>query len=279
VRQLKGITATYRMTSKGPPTRHSHYVSGVLQPLRAALDAPGGPQRLPAPARLRLAGAVFDSVNARYQQLAEELLSSVRKTESSLKRLKKGRGPEAGAAASAAAGDGAAGAEMSDSEKICLQLYLDAQEHGRQAARFGLDPDAAPSFRALLAVVTPAGGPGSGGGAGGGGGGGGGGGSQPQSPVARGAAGAGAGAQQPAAAQQQAAAPLPFGAAPQPFAPPAAAAGGFGAPPGAPPLQPYYQQQPQQQAAAAAAPPPSLYQQQQQAGAPPAAPPPGPPQF
>lgn len=28
VRQLKGITATYRMTSKGPPTRHSHYVSG-----------------------------------------------------------------------------------------------------------------------------------------------------------------------------------------------------------------------------------------------------------
>ncbi len=28
VRQLKGITATYRMTSKGPPTRHSHYVTG-----------------------------------------------------------------------------------------------------------------------------------------------------------------------------------------------------------------------------------------------------------
>ena len=28
VKQLKGITATYRMTSKGPPTRHSHYVTG-----------------------------------------------------------------------------------------------------------------------------------------------------------------------------------------------------------------------------------------------------------
>lgn len=28
VRQLKGITATYRMTSKGPPVRHSHYVTG-----------------------------------------------------------------------------------------------------------------------------------------------------------------------------------------------------------------------------------------------------------
>lgn len=29
VRQLKGITATYRMTAKGPPVRHSHYVAGT----------------------------------------------------------------------------------------------------------------------------------------------------------------------------------------------------------------------------------------------------------
>jgi hypothetical protein len=29
VRQLKGITATYRMTAKGPPVRHSHYVAGA----------------------------------------------------------------------------------------------------------------------------------------------------------------------------------------------------------------------------------------------------------
>lgn len=28
VKQLKGITATYRMTAKGPPVRHSHYVAG-----------------------------------------------------------------------------------------------------------------------------------------------------------------------------------------------------------------------------------------------------------
>jgi hypothetical protein len=220
VRQLKGITATYRMTSKGPPTRHSHYVSGVLQPLRAALDAPGPPQRLPAGLRGALAAAVFDSVNARYQQLAEELLSSVRKTESSLRRLKKGRGPEAGAA------DGAA-AEMSDSEKICLQLYLDAQEHGRQAARFGLDPSAAASFQALLAVVTPAAGAS-------------GGGSQPQSPVV---------AARPAGQSQQ--------PQPQTYTP----AGGFGAAPVPPLYQP--QQLPQQLSQQQAAAPP-VYQQQHQ---------------
>ncbi len=154
VRQLKGITATYRMTSKGPPTRHSHYASGILTPLQAALDGAAAAPRAPLPPALRvaLAAAVFDSVNGRYRQLAEELLSSVRKTESSLKRLKKGRGPE-GAAAGDAAG---AGAEMSDSEKICLQLYLDAKEHGQQAAKFGLDAESTGSFRALLAVVAPA---------------------------------------------------------------------------------------------------------------------------
>lgn len=34
VKQLRGITATYRMTSKGPPVRHSHYVNSILAPLR-----------------------------------------------------------------------------------------------------------------------------------------------------------------------------------------------------------------------------------------------------
>lgn len=36
VKQLKGITATYRVTTKGPPTRHSHYVIGTLLGLAGA---------------------------------------------------------------------------------------------------------------------------------------------------------------------------------------------------------------------------------------------------
>eukprot|EP00899_Mesostigma_viride_P006947 jgi/Mesvir1/16253/Mv08501-RA.2 len=34
LKQLRGITATYRMTNKPLPTRHSHFVPGVLQPLK-----------------------------------------------------------------------------------------------------------------------------------------------------------------------------------------------------------------------------------------------------
>lgn len=33
---MKGITATYRMTNKPLPVRHSPYVSGVLRPLKVS---------------------------------------------------------------------------------------------------------------------------------------------------------------------------------------------------------------------------------------------------
>ena len=61
---LQGITATYRMTTKGPPTRHSHYVTGALTPLKAALDSERV-QRLPAAKTARLAAAVADIVCVR----------------------------------------------------------------------------------------------------------------------------------------------------------------------------------------------------------------------
>ncbi|WIA09954.1 hypothetical protein OEZ85_010167 [Tetradesmus obliquus] len=151
VRQLKGITATYRMTAKGPPVRHSHYVAGVLQPLRQLLETAGPVQQLPDALKLLLARDVINNVNERYNALAEELLTTVKKTESSLKRLKKSR-PGEDAAAAATAG---AAAAMSDSDKICLQLLLDVQEHGRQIARFGLAAEQLQSFNQLLATVTP----------------------------------------------------------------------------------------------------------------------------
>ena len=60
----QGITATYRMTTKGPPTRHSHYVTGALAPLKAALDS-AHVRRLPSSETMRLASAVADIVNVR----------------------------------------------------------------------------------------------------------------------------------------------------------------------------------------------------------------------
>jgi hypothetical protein len=118
----------------------------VLQPLRQLLErAPVN--SLPDHLKLLLSRGVIDDVNQRYTALAEELLTSVKKTESSLKRLKKTRPGEA---------PGEAGAAMSDSDKIGLQLFLDVQEHARQIARFGLVAEELESFCQLLATVSPA---------------------------------------------------------------------------------------------------------------------------
>jgi hypothetical protein len=118
-------------------------VTGVLAPLRQLLDAPGAMQQLPKQLKQQLAAAVINAVNARYQALAEELLVTVRKTESSLKRLKKVRPGEAEAPDA-----------MSDSDKITLQLYLDVQEHGRQSESFGVQLQGMSSYSTLLDVVT-----------------------------------------------------------------------------------------------------------------------------
>lgn len=37
--QMRGITATYRMTTRPRPTRPSHYLASLLQPLQSLLDA------------------------------------------------------------------------------------------------------------------------------------------------------------------------------------------------------------------------------------------------
>eukprot|EP00798_Chlamydomonas_sp_ICE-L_P020242 gene20242-26993_t len=147
VKQLKGITATYRMTTKGPPTRHSHYVMGVMAPLRSFLDS-DRLQRLSPAALSSLTLLVAETVSVRYQAMAEELLTTVRKTESSLKRLKKAR-----------PGEEAAGADaMSDSDKISLQLHLDVQEFGLQLTK--AFPSLPPlselvAYQNLVASVTP----------------------------------------------------------------------------------------------------------------------------
>ncbi|EFJ51678.1 component of oligomeric golgi complex 2 [Volvox carteri f. nagariensis] len=152
VRQLKGITATYRVTSKAPPVRASHYVSGVLTPLRQLLEA--GPVKRLAPELQQelVVVPVAEGVCSRYAALADELLVSVRKTESSLKRLKKAKGGAGGEE------DSAAG--LSDSDKITLQLHLDVEELGVQLNQLllppGSDPAALlPAFRRLKEVVAP----------------------------------------------------------------------------------------------------------------------------
>jgi Domain of unknown function (DUF3510) len=84
---------------------------------RAFVDGAGAQQLGEAAAAGVVAGVVA-AVNSLYQQTASDMLDAVRKTESSLKRLKKMRAAEA-------ATDGQAA--TSDTDKIAMQLFLDVQ--------------------------------------------------------------------------------------------------------------------------------------------------------
>ena len=61
------------------------------------------------------------------------MLSAVRRTEDSLKRLKRG------AAAGRAGGEGSAGGGLTDGDKIRMQLELDVVELNRQVEALGVE--------------------------------------------------------------------------------------------------------------------------------------------
>jgi hypothetical protein len=74
LRQLKGITATYRMTNKPLPTRHSHFVPGVLAPLKAFVGQ--GEAVVDAELKARLLASVAATVTEQYGAMADDLVLS-----------------------------------------------------------------------------------------------------------------------------------------------------------------------------------------------------------
>lgn len=91
VKKLRGITATYRMSARPMPTKASIYIAGVLAPLTGFLGDPRV-RGLPEAPKRDLAALVAKQVTARFAETAKEMIESARRTEESLRRLKKTRG-------------------------------------------------------------------------------------------------------------------------------------------------------------------------------------------
>eukprot|EP00898_Chlorokybus_atmophyticus_P000165 jgi/Chlat1/1149/Chrsp112S01611 len=145
VKQLRSITTLYRMTNKPMPTRPSHFVPLILQPLRAFSD--GERAALLSPERrTELAHGVALKVTTRFDETARDFVTTVKKTESSLKRLKGRTGGM----------DGSASGGVSDTDKIMHQLVLDVKEYGKQLQRIGIDAAQLEPYRKLWECVSPA---------------------------------------------------------------------------------------------------------------------------
>ncbi|XP_028057744.1 conserved oligomeric Golgi complex subunit 2-like [Camellia sinensis] len=149
LKQLKGITATYRMTNKPLPVRHSPYVSGVLHPLKAFLDGERANTYLMRDIRDELLhGAAFE-ITGHYHELVADLVSLAKKTDSSLQRIRQGAQRRGGASSDVSENN------VSNTDKICMQLFLDIQEYGRNLSALGVEVAKIPAYRSLWQCVAP----------------------------------------------------------------------------------------------------------------------------
>ncbi|KAJ4960395.1 hypothetical protein NE237_020305 [Protea cynaroides] len=149
LRQLKGITATYRMTNKPLPVRHSPYVSGVLRPLKSFLDGERATTYLTEETRKILLLGAATKITDQYHELAADLVNVTRRTETSLQRLRQGAMRRAGASSDVS------DQNVSETDKICMQLFLDVQEYGRNLAAIGVAAADIPAYRSLWQCVAP----------------------------------------------------------------------------------------------------------------------------
>ncbi|KAH7859025.1 hypothetical protein Vadar_030554 [Vaccinium darrowii] len=140
LKQLKGITATYRMTNKPLPVRHSPYVSGVLCPLKTFLDGERATAYLTRDIRDELVQRAAVEITVRYYELAADLVSVARKTESSLHRIRQGARRRAGASS-----------DVSDNNVSILIR----SEYGRHLSALGVEAVKIPAFCSLWQVVGP----------------------------------------------------------------------------------------------------------------------------
>ncbi|KAK0588047.1 hypothetical protein LWI29_033456 [Acer saccharum] len=149
LRQLKGITATFRLTNKPLPVRHSPYVSGLLRPLKTLLEGQQATTYLTMETRNKLLVSAVNEITNRYYEIAADLIEMAKKTESSLQRLRMGAQKRAGASMDVTDHN------VSENAKFSMQLFLDIQEYGRNLAALEVEAADIPAYCSLWRCVAP----------------------------------------------------------------------------------------------------------------------------
>ncbi|XP_053793232.1 conserved oligomeric Golgi complex subunit 2 isoform X3 [Vidua chalybeata] len=141
------VPRLYRRTNKEVPTKASPYVDSALKPFYQLQNDYRDTLKQPM-IHQWLEGALSESTQ-KYYETVSDVLSSVKKMEESLKRLKQARR----AATSNPVGTNGG---MSDDNKIRLQLALDIEYFGEQIQKMGLETSSIKSFSALAELVLTA---------------------------------------------------------------------------------------------------------------------------
>lgn len=140
------VPRLYRRTNKEVPTKASSYVDNALKPLYQLQHEFG--DKVKVATRQEWLKVAFSECTHRYYETVSDVLSSVKKMEESLKRLKQAR--------KTTMSSNTTNGGISDDNKIRLQLALDVEYFGNQIQNFGLCTSDLKSFDALTELIQAA---------------------------------------------------------------------------------------------------------------------------
>ncbi|XP_056422941.1 conserved oligomeric Golgi complex subunit 2 isoform X2 [Hyla sarda] len=140
------VPRLYRRTNKEVPTKASSYVDSALKPLYQLQHEYG--TKVKVETRKEWLKEALSECTHKYCETVLDVLSSVKKMEESLKRLKQAR--------KTTMSSNTTNGGISDDNKIRLQLALDVEYFANQIQSFGLCTDDLKSFSALMELVQAA---------------------------------------------------------------------------------------------------------------------------
>ncbi|XP_076099685.1 conserved oligomeric Golgi complex subunit 2-like [Mytilus galloprovincialis] len=144
LKQVNDIPRLYRRTNREVPSKPSQYIQNVCKPLTNLLEDSGSV--LSESVKNGLLQDIFSSLAEQYYSSTSDVLTSVKKMEESLKRLKKGRGT-----------DKSSGSQgFTDDDKIRQQVMIDIENYGQQITNYGVDPAVLEHYQKLLQLSSEA---------------------------------------------------------------------------------------------------------------------------
>nr|XP_058947460.1 conserved oligomeric Golgi complex subunit 2-like [Pocillopora verrucosa] len=150
---VKNIPRLYRRTNKEAPSKSSPFVSSVLKPVREFLEQTQ--PLIKQQQRQAWAATILQTLLVKYHAVTGDVLTSIKRTEDSLMRLKRSR-KQTGPGASGQAVSQDSQSPMSDDDKIRLQFSLDTEEFGRALKELAVEENRIPAYTELLNTVKAA---------------------------------------------------------------------------------------------------------------------------
>ncbi len=144
IKAVNDLPRLYRRTNREVPSKASSYVNTMMKPLQQFNMEHGSV--IGEDNWQQWVEVILGSLAEQYLSITNDVLTSVKKMEESLKRLKRGKG----------AGSSAGSQGMTDDDKIRLQLFLDVKDLGQQITTLGLDPESIETYKTLHKLVEGA---------------------------------------------------------------------------------------------------------------------------